>query len=95
MPHPLTSDKDRHLKMESEYNLLEWRGMVIPKKIVDEPLILPIRLRSGSIAHTGRLYDTAIRPHIIDKTDKAMVKYRVFLVEDFLGSLYMIVHVSS
>ena len=70
--------------MECENNLLKWRGMVVPQKIVYKTLVLTVCLSSLSIADTRTLYNPVITSHIIDQADKAMVKDLVFLIEYLL-----------
>ena len=79
MPCPLPCNKNRHLDMECEYNLLKWRCMVISHQIVDKTFILSVCLRALSIADSGTLHYALIRTKIIYQPDKPMIENRILL----------------
>src|SRR5262249_35129651 len=82
MSDPLPCHEDRQLHVILDLAHLERRRVAMPHEIIDEPLILADLAGTAAIGDASRLYDRRIVAHIIDDTNKAVIKYLSLFVKD-------------
>jgi hypothetical protein len=86
--NPLSRDEDGHFHVEGEDYLLEGRGVLVSQKIVDEPLVLPERLRSPAIGDARRLHNALVATHVVNQANEALVENGELGIEDFFRFRY-------
>jgi hypothetical protein len=73
------------LQWKVKRDLLERAGVGVSQEVVDEALVLTIRLGACAIGDSGGLYDPLITPKIIHQADKAFVQDFEFLIQNGIG----------
>jgi hypothetical protein len=60
--------------MELHFTHLEWRGVVVAHHEAYQPTVVMDRLSTGPIRHASRLNDRAVKAHVIDHANEAVVQ---------------------